>query len=148
MEDDPVASHQSCSSCAITCSKNLSRTSTIWRLFYICPRWHYSVSSVPRINDTSVFKDFLKASTTSWEIGPVKVCVSHGQCFLSLLRADRVDVLEASVKLVYFPRYSPDLNQIKELFAELRTFIRRHWQSYKENLGINTVHVCAVGEMM
>jgi hypothetical protein len=37
------------------------------------------------------------------------------------------------VKLVYLPPYSPDLNPIEEFFAELKAFIRRHWQSYAEN---------------
>ncbi|EED21127.1 hypothetical protein TSTA_083590 [Talaromyces stipitatus ATCC 10500] len=36
---------------------------------------------------------------------------------------------KAGVKLVYLPPYSPDLNPIEELSAELKTFIRRHWQS-------------------
>jgi transposase len=42
--------------------------------------------------------------------------------------------LEASVKLVYLPLYSPDLNPIKEVFAKLKAFIRRNWQSYEENI--------------
>lgn len=40
---------------------------------------------------------------------------------------------EAGVKLVYLPPYFPDLNPIKEYFAELKAFIRRNWQSYEEN---------------
>lgn len=40
---------------------------------------------------------------------------------------------EAGVKLVYLPPSSPDLNPIEELFAELKAFIRRHWQSYEGN---------------
>jgi hypothetical protein len=41
--------------------------------------------------------------------------------------------LDAGVMLVYLPLYSPDLNPIEEFFAELKAFIRRHWQSYKDN---------------
>lgn len=41
--------------------------------------------------------------------------------------------LEAGVKLVYLPPYSPDLNSIEEFFAELKAFIRRNWNSYKES---------------
>jgi transposase len=40
---------------------------------------------------------------------------------------------EAGIKLVYLPPYSPDLNPIKEFFAELKALIRRNWQSYQEN---------------
>ena len=40
-----------------------------------------------------------------------------------------------AVKLVYLPPYSPGLNPIEEFFAELKAFIRRHWQSYEENPG-------------
>lgn len=41
--------------------------------------------------------------------------------------------LERGVKLVYLPPYSPDLNPTEEFFAELKAFIRRHWQSYADN---------------
>lgn len=40
---------------------------------------------------------------------------------------------EAGVKLVYLPPYLLDLNLIKELFSELKAFIRWHWQVYKDN---------------
>ncbi|EED22757.1 TPR domain protein [Talaromyces stipitatus ATCC 10500] len=40
---------------------------------------------------------------------------------------------KAGVKLVYLPPYSPDLNPIEELFAELKAFIKRHWQTYADN---------------
>jgi transposase len=33
---------------------------------------------------------------------------------------------EAGVKLLYLPPYSPDLNPIKEFFAELKIFIKRN----------------------
>jgi hypothetical protein len=42
---------------------------------------------------------------------------------------------DAGVKLIYLPPYSPDLNPIEEFFAELKTFIKRDWRSYKENPG-------------
>jgi transposase len=32
--------------------------------------------------------------------------------------------------LVYLPLYSPDLNPIEEFFAELKAFIKKHWQIY------------------
>jgi transposase len=34
---------------------------------------------------------------------------------------------DAGVKLTYLPPYAPDLNSIEEFFAELKSFIRRHW---------------------
>lgn len=37
------------------------------------------------------------------------------------------------VKLVYLPPYSPDLNPIKEFFAELKAFIKLNWQVYEAN---------------
>lgn len=42
--------------------------------------------------------------------------------------------LDAGVKLVYLPSYSPDLNPIEEFFAELKVFIKRNWQAFKDNL--------------
>ena len=41
---------------------------------------------------------------------------------------------DAGVKLIYLPPYSPDFNPIEEFFAELKAFIKHHWQSYKECL--------------
>jgi transposase len=41
--------------------------------------------------------------------------------------------LAAGVKLIYLPPYSPDLNPIEELFAELKAFIKRRWLVYEEN---------------
>jgi hypothetical protein len=42
---------------------------------------------------------------------------------------------DAGVILVYLPPYSPDLNPIEEFFAELKAFIKKHWQIYKDRLG-------------
>jgi transposase len=42
---------------------------------------------------------------------------------------------EAGIKLLYLPPYSPDLNPIKEFFAELKIFIKRNWQRYTDNPG-------------
>ncbi|KAI9040295.1 uncharacterized protein KD926_008385 [Aspergillus affinis] len=39
---------------------------------------------------------------------------------------------DVGVKLIYLPPYAPDLNPIEEFFAELKSFIKRHW-SYYEN---------------
>jgi len=40
---------------------------------------------------------------------------------------------DASIKLVYLPTYSPNLNPIKEFFVKLKAFIKRNWHIYKEN---------------
>ncbi|KAI7977485.1 hypothetical protein EIK77_000540 [Talaromyces pinophilus] len=37
------------------------------------------------------------------------------------------------VKLLYLPPYSPDLNPIEEMFAELKAFIKRNWKVYEED---------------
>lgn len=36
------------------------------------------------------------------------------------------------------PPYSPDLNPIEELFAELKAFVKRRWLVYEENPGQET----------
>lgn len=41
--------------------------------------------------------------------------------------------IDAGVKLLYLPPYSPDLNPIEEFFSELKAFIRRHWQKYEQS---------------
>jgi transposase len=41
--------------------------------------------------------------------------------------------LDAGVKLVYLPPYSPDLNPIEEFFAELKAFIKKRWHEYADN---------------
>jgi transposase len=42
---------------------------------------------------------------------------------------------DAGVILLYLPPYSPDLNPIEEFFAELKAFIKKHWQIYKDHPG-------------
>jgi transposase len=42
--------------------------------------------------------------------------------------------LDAGVKLLYLPPYSPDLNPIEEFFAELKAFIKKQWHEYEDNL--------------
>lgn len=40
--------------------------------------------------------------------------------------------IEAGVKLVYLPPYSPDLNPIEEFFSKLKVYIRRNFVRYEE----------------
>jgi transposase len=53
----------------------------------------------------------------------------------SFHRSDRIEemCIEAGVKLVYLPPYSPNLNPIEEFFSELKAFIRRNWVRYEED---------------
>ncbi|BCS00026.1 uncharacterized protein AKAW2_50367A [Aspergillus luchuensis] len=53
----------------------------------------------------------------------------------SIHRSGRIQdmCLKVGVKLIYLPPYSPDLNPIEEFFAELKGFIRQHWQTYEDN---------------
>lgn len=55
----------------------------------------------------------------------------------SFHRSERIEHMcrEKGVKLVYLPPYSPDLNPIEDSFAEMKAFIRRHWQSYEDKTG-------------
>lgn len=39
----------------------------------------------------------------------------------------------AGVKLIYLPLYSLDLNPIKEFSAELKKFIKRNWNTFKDS---------------
>jgi transposase len=41
---------------------------------------------------------------------------------------------DAGVKLMYLTPYSPDLNPIEEFFAELKSFIKRSWSIYEDDL--------------
>jgi transposase len=54
----------------------------------------------------------------------------------SLYRTEQIEQLcyKVGVKLVYLPPYSPDLNSIKEFFAELKAFIKKSWQVFKDCL--------------
>jgi transposase len=51
----------------------------------------------------------------------------------SFHHGERIEQLcrEAGVKLLYLPRYSPDLNPIEEFFAELKAFIKKQWHEYE-----------------
>jgi transposase len=52
------------------------------------------------------------------------------------LTTERIEQMcaDAGVKLVYLPPYSTDLNPIEEFFGELKTFIKRNWHTYEDNL--------------
>ncbi|OQD86930.1 hypothetical protein PENSOL_c082G07324 [Penicillium solitum] len=65
---------------------------------------------------------------------PKSVIIMDNASFHHTERIEQM-CLDKGVKLVYLPPYSPDLNPIEEFFAELKAFIRRHWQSYADHPG-------------
>ena len=57
----------------------------------------------------------------------------------SFHHTERVEQMcsDAGVKLLYLPSYSPDLNPIEEMFAELKAFIKRNWKVFEEDSELN-----------
>jgi transposase len=84
--------------------------------------------------DASFFEDFIEEllQHCGKYPDPKSVLIMDNASFH---RSERIEqmCLDKGVKLVYLPPYSPDLNPIEEFFAELKAFIRRHWQSYADN---------------
>lgn len=86
--------------------------------------------------DAVVFEDFIRQllhHCGRWP-EPKSVLVMDNASF-HRTEGVRQICLAAGVKLVYLPPYSPDLNPIEELFAELKAFIKRRWLVYEENPG-------------
>jgi hypothetical protein len=84
--------------------------------------------------DAVVFEDFIQQllhHCGRWP-EPKSVLVMDNASF-HRTEGVRQICLAAGVKLVYLPPYSPDLNPIEELFAELKAFIKRQWPVYEEN---------------
>ncbi|OQE67447.1 hypothetical protein PENNAL_c0171G09942 [Penicillium nalgiovense] len=84
--------------------------------------------------DAAVFEDFidqLLRHCGRWP-EPKSVLVMENASFH---HSDRIEemCIEAGVKLVYLPPYSPDLNPIEEFFSELKAYIRRNWVQYEED---------------
>lgn len=61
---------------------------------------------------------------------PFWLWITH--LFTILIRIEEM-CIEAGVKLVYLPPYSPDLNPIEEFFSELKAYIRRNLVRYEED---------------
>lgn len=85
-----------------------------------------------RSTDTEFFNDFIKQLLQHcgrWP-EPRSVLVMDNATFHC---SDRLKELyeAAGVKLLYLPPYSPDFNPIEEFFAELKAYIKRHWNKYK-----------------
>lgn len=84
--------------------------------------------------DASIFENFigeLLHHCGRWS-EPKSVLVMDNASFH---HSERIECmcLEAGVKLVYLPPYSPDLNPIEEFFAELKAFIKRNWQLFEDD---------------
>ena len=84
--------------------------------------------------DAAVFEDFigqLLRHCGRWP-EPKSVLVMDNASFH---HSDRIEemCIEAGVKLVYLPPYSPDLNPIEEFFSELKAYIRRNFVRYEED---------------
>jgi transposase len=63
-----------------------------------------------------------------------EVCASRRQYLLSSLGPCSAIMLWRRSKTLYLPPYSPDLNPIEEFFAVLKSFVKRRWHEYEENL--------------
>jgi transposase len=84
--------------------------------------------------DASVFEAFidqLRRHCRKWPEPKSVLLIDNA----SFHRSERITQMcaDAGVKLVYLPLYSPDLNPIEELFAELNNFIGRDWSYYVED---------------
>lgn len=82
--------------------------------------------------DATVFGDFiaqLLQHCGRWP-EPKSVLVMDNASFCHSERMTQMCV-DAGLKLVYLPPYSPDLNPIEEFFAELKAFFKRNWIYYE-----------------
>lgn len=76
-----------------------------------------------------VFEDFVEQllyHCGRW-LEPKSVLIMDNASFHHTERIKEL-CLNASVKLLYLPPSSPDRNPIKEVFAELKRFVKRNWQ--------------------
>lgn len=86
--------------------------------------------------DATVFEDFVEQllhHCNKWP-DPKSVLVMDNASFHYTARLKEI-CSEAGVKLLYLPPYSPDLNPIEEMFAELKCFIKRKWHIYEDGPG-------------
>ena len=84
--------------------------------------------------DAAMFEDFvdqLLQHCGKWP-EPKSVLVMDNASFHHSERITQMCV-DAGVKLLYLPPYSPDLNPIEEFFAELKGFIKRNWTYFEED---------------
>lgn len=82
--------------------------------------------------DATMFEDFIAQilqHCRRWP-EPKSILVMDNALFHHSERMTQMCV-DAGVKLVYPPPYSPDLNPIEEFFAEPKAFIKRNWSYYE-----------------
>jgi transposase len=85
--------------------------------------------------NSALFEDFIKQLLHycgRWP-EPKFVLIIDNALFYYSERIEQM-CLDAGVKLLYLPPYSPDLNPIEEFFAELKAFIKKQWHEYEDNL--------------
>jgi transposase len=110
------------------------------RRYQILPAYSQNGILLSRIfqgtTDSAMFEDFIEQLLhhCGRYPEPNSVLVIDNASFH---RSERIEQMchAAGVKLLYLPPYSPDLNPIKEFFAELKAFIKRNWKVYEENSG-------------
>ncbi|CRG92712.1 hypothetical protein PISL3812_09778 [Talaromyces islandicus] len=84
--------------------------------------------------DAAAFEDFVKQLLQHCNRypDPKSVLVMDNASFHRTARLQQL-CSEAGVKLEYLPPYSPDLNPIEEMFAELKAFIKKQWSTYEND---------------
>ncbi|GAA93241.1 TPR domain protein [Aspergillus luchuensis IFO 4308] len=84
--------------------------------------------------DASIFEDFVEQllhHCGRWP-EPKSVLIMDNASFHHTERVEQM-CSDAGVKLLYLPPYSPDLNPIEDMFAELKAFIKRNWKVFEED---------------
>lgn len=84
--------------------------------------------------DGSVFEDYIRELLLHcgrWP-QPKSVLVTDNASFHLRPNVRRM-CDDAGVILVYASPYSPDLNPIEEFFAELKTFVKKHWCVWEQD---------------
>jgi transposase len=84
--------------------------------------------------DSAIFEDFIEQLLHHCEPYPKprSVLVMDNASFHHTERTEQM-CAEAGVKLLYLPPYSPELNPIEELFAELKAFIKKQWHEFEDS---------------
>jgi transposase len=81
--------------------------------------------------DAEIFENFIEELLPYCGSWPNK-CSVLVMDNASIHRSDKIEQMcgDAGVVLLYLPPYSPDLNPIKEMFGELKTYIKEVWDEH------------------
>lgn len=84
--------------------------------------------------DSAIFEEFIEQLLPSCNPFPGKYSVLVMDN-ASIHRSERIRKMcdDVGVRVEYLPPYSPDLNPVEEKFAQLKAFIKRHWQIYVDD---------------